>query len=237
MGIAKADILNPESDNAAVKLALADTGVIQETKSYLESQEVILSTFSSQARSDTTILVIPYGTTAEQIREMFELHGELSRVIVPPAGTMMVVEFEQADEAAKAFRAVAYRRLGSSVVYLEKGPMGMFQETADAAGNSDRTLITAFKSITIAKQEAGSGADADELSLSAGTTLFVKNLAFSTTAERLVRVFRGFSGFSFARVRTEPDPKRPTVPSAEAPRLSMGYGPYTAFIVLQYFLH
>lgn len=226
MGIAKADILNPESDNAAVKLALAETHVIQETKSYLESQGVILSTFSSRARSDTTILVknIPYGTTAEQIREMFESHGELSRVIVPPAGTMAVVEFEHADEAAKAFRAVAYRRLGSSVVYLEKGPMGMFQETVDAVGNPGRTPITAFKPITIAEQEDGSGADADEPTLSAGTTLFVKNLAFSTTAERLMQVFRGLSGFSFARVQTKPDPKRPTVPGAEAPRLSMGYG-------------
>jgi multiple RNA-binding domain-containing protein 1 len=226
MGIAKADILNPESDNAAVKLALAETHVIQETKSYLESQGVVLSSFSSRARSNTTILVknIPYGTTAEQIREMFESHGELSRVIVPPAGTMAVVEFDQADEAAKAFRAVAYRRLGSSVIYLEKGPMGMFQETTDTAGNSSRTLTTAFKPITIAEQEAGSNADADEPALSAGTTLFVKNLAFSTTAERLLQVFRGLSGFSFARVQTKPDPKRPTVPGAEAPRLSMGYG-------------
>ncbi|KAG1861131.1 hypothetical protein DFJ58DRAFT_777779 [Suillus subalutaceus] len=227
MGIAKADILNPESDNAAVKLALAETHVIQETKSYLESQGVILSTFSSRARSDTTILVknIPYGTTAEQIREMFELHGELSRVIVPPAGTMAVVEFEHADEAAKAFRAVAYRRLGSSVVYLEKGPMGMFQETANAAGNSDRTLITAFKPISYRRAgRLAVDADADEPTLSAGTTLFVKNLAFSTTAERLMQVFRGLSGFSFARVQTKPDPKRPTVPGAEAPRLSMGYG-------------
>ncbi|KAG1857678.1 hypothetical protein DFJ58DRAFT_878048 [Suillus subalutaceus] len=164
---------------------------------------------------------IPYGTTAEQIREMFELHGELSRVIVPLAGTMVVVEFEQADEAAKAFRAVAYRRLGSSAIYLKKGPMGMFQETEDAAGNSYRTLINAFKPITIAEQEAGGGADADEPALSAGTTSFVKNLAFSATAERLVQVFRGPSGFSF---ETKPDPKRPTVHGAEAPRLSMGYG-------------
>ncbi|KAG1798370.1 hypothetical protein EV424DRAFT_1440673 [Suillus variegatus] len=226
MGIAKADILNPESDNAAVKLALAETHVIQETKSYLESQGVILSSFSSRARSDTTILVknIPYGTTAEQIREMFESHGELSRIIVPPAGTMAVVEFGQADEAAKAFRAVAYRRLGSSVVYLEKGPMGMFQGTTDAPGNSGRTLTTAFKPITIAEQEAGGSADADEPALSAGSTLFVKNLAFSTTPERLIQVFRGLPGFSFARVQTKPDPKRPTVPGAEAPRLSMGYG-------------
>ncbi|KAG2041015.1 hypothetical protein BDR03DRAFT_947957, partial [Suillus americanus] len=202
MGIAKVGILNPESDNAAVKLALAETHIIQETKSYLESQGVILSSFSSRARSDTTILVknIPYGTTAEQIREMFELHWETQ------PRTMAVVEFEQADEAAKAFRAVAHRCLGSNV------------------GNSDHTLITAFKSITIAEQEVGGGAEADEPALSAGMTLFVKNLAFSTTAERLMQVFLCLSGVSFARVQTKPDPKRPTGPGIEAPRLSMGYG-------------
>ncbi|KAJ8590337.1 RNA-binding domain-containing protein [Rhizopogon salebrosus TDB-379] len=229
MGIAKADILNPESDNAAVKLALAETHVIQETKSYLESQGVILSSFSLRARSDTTILVknIPYGTTAEQIREMFEVHGELSRVVVPPAGTMAVVEFVHADEAAKAFRAVAYRRLGNSVIYLEMGPMGMFQETtdeADGAGHTRTLTSTAVKPITIAEQEGGVGVGEDEPALSAGTTLFVKNLAFSTTAERLTQVFRNLPGFSFARVQTKPDPKRPTAPGAEAPRLSMGYG-------------
>ena len=41
MHLSKADILNPESDNAAVKLALAETHVIQETKKYLE--EVLLN--------------------------------------------------------------------------------------------------------------------------------------------------------------------------------------------------
>ena len=48
MGIAKADILNPESDDAAVKIALAETYIIQEMKSYLESQGVVLSSFSSR---------------------------------------------------------------------------------------------------------------------------------------------------------------------------------------------
>ena len=47
MNIAKASILNPEeSDNAAVRLALAETHIIQETKSYLESQGVNLTSFS-----------------------------------------------------------------------------------------------------------------------------------------------------------------------------------------------
>ena len=101
MNISKADILNPESTsddpsssvNPAVKLALAETHVINETKSYLESHGVLLSSFSSLSsssgqqqrvrRSETTILVknIPYGTSLEQIHEMFSAHGALERVL------------------------------------------------------------------------------------------------------------------------------------------------------------
>ena len=226
LNIPKAEILNPESSNAAVKLALAETHVIQETKSYLESQGVILSSFSSRGRSDTTILVknIPYGTTADQIRELFEVHGKLSRVIVPPAGTMAVVDFEHAVEASEAFRAVAYRRLGNSVIYLEKGPLGMFQDTPeDREPRPVTSSASGLKPVTIPEQETVDSAG-EEVSLSAGSTLFVKNLAFSTTTERLKQVFRNLPDFAFARVQTKPDPKRPAMPGVEAPRLSMGYG-------------
>lgn len=226
LNIPKAEILNPESSNAAVKLALAETHVIQETKSYLESQGVILSSFSSRGRSNTTILVknIPYGTTADQIRELFEVHGKLSRVIVPPAGTMAVVDFEHAVEASKAFRAVAYRRLGNSVIYLEKGPLGMFQDTPeDTEPRPVTSSASGLRPVTIPEQETVDSAG-EEVSLSAGSTLFVKNLAFSTTTERLKQVFRNLPDFAFARVQTKPDPKRPAMPGVEAPRLSMGYG-------------
>ena len=51
LNIDKSSILNPESgDNAAVKLALAETHIIQETKTYLKSEGVLLSSFSSRAR-------------------------------------------------------------------------------------------------------------------------------------------------------------------------------------------
>lgn len=222
MNINKADILNPESgDNAAVKLALAETHIIQETKTYLESQGVLLSSFGSRARSDTTILVknIPYGTTVEQIREMFEPHGELSRVLVPPAGTMAVVDFEKPDDAAQAFRAVAYRRLGSTVVYLEKGPLGMFAEGSTPAAPS--TTGPSHAAIKIAEQQIPdptAEGEEEEQSISGGTTLYLKNIAFSTTQERLTQVFCHLPAFSFARIQTKPDPKRP------GSRLSMGYG-------------
>ncbi|KAJ6536704.1 hypothetical protein DFH09DRAFT_1178549 [Mycena vulgaris] len=219
MRISKSEILNPESsDNAAVKLALAETHIIQETKTYLESQGVLLDSFSARARSDTIILVknIPYGTTAEQIRELFEPHGSLTRVLVPPAGTMAVVEFARADEAGVAFRAVAYRRLGNSVVYLEKGPLGMF-------GNGpvvDATELSGAHVVKIAEQAVGEGGEEEEEEppLGAGMTLFVKNLSFATSTERLTQVFGNLPSFSFARVQMKPDPKRPDG------RLSMGYG-------------
>jgi multiple RNA-binding domain-containing protein 1 len=222
MNIDKAAILNPESgENAAVKLALAETHIIQETKSYLEAQGVLLSSFTTRGRSDTIILVknIPYGTTTDQIREMFEPHGDLSRVIVPPAGTMAVVEFDKPDEAEKAFRAVAYRRLGNSVVYLEKGPLGMFTE-APVSNSSSTTIApgSALNAVKIADQELDND-QAEEPSVTGGSTLYVKNLSFSTTQERLTQMFRHLPLFSFARIQTKPDPKR-----LEGPRLSMGYG-------------
>ncbi|KAK0445041.1 uncharacterized protein EV420DRAFT_1648558 [Desarmillaria tabescens] len=218
MNIAKSDILNPESsDNAAVKLALAETHIIQETKSYLESQGVVLSSFSSRARSETTILVknIPYGTNEDQIRQLFEPHGTLTRVLVPPAGTMAVVDFDRPDEASQAFRAVAYRRLGNSIVYLEKGPLGIFSDAPPVA-TASKTHVSSSHAITIPEQ--AEDAAAGEPSLSEGSTLFVKNLAFSTSTERLNQMFRNLPSFSFARVQTKPDPKRPDG------RLSMGYG-------------
>lgn len=210
LNIPKSDILDPTSDNAAVKLALAETHVIQETKSFLEKHGVVLSAFGARERSDTVILVknIPYGTSEDDIRALFEEHGELTRVLVPPAGTMAVVEFARPDEARGAFKAVAYRRLGNSVVYLEKGPAGVF---ADAPAPAPVPVETqAAEPVRIAEQEGPAVAE--------GTTLFVKNLAFATSSERLTQLFRHLPGFAFARVQTKADPARPGA------TLSMGYG-------------
>ncbi|KAJ3710720.1 hypothetical protein C8R42DRAFT_729164 [Lentinula raphanica] len=232
MNLSKADILNPDSEdptsstNPAVKLALAETHIINETKAYLEANGVVLSSFSSPrtARSDTTILVknIPYGTSDTQIRELFEPHGTVSRVLVPPAGTIAVVEFEKPDEASRGFRAVAYRRLGNSVIYLEKAPIGIFTDASapslSATYSATPGAIPAH-AVKIPEQIAeATNEDEETPSLSAGTTLFVKNLAFSTTTERLNQMFRNLPSFVFDRVQMKPDPKKPDG------KLSMGYG-------------
>ena len=227
MNVSKADILNPEADNAAVKLALAETHVIQETRTFLEQHGVDFSALEISgtrrtARSDRIILVknIPYGTSAADVRALFEPHGELRRVLVPPAGTLAVVEYVHPDEGRKAFRAVAYRRMGNSVIYLEKGLEGMFitdEPIVDAP--ADDSAVPASAPVAQAGPAPVAVAEtSDEPALSAGTTLFVKNLSFSTTPEKFTQVVRHLPDFAFARIQMKPDPARPGA------RLSMGYG-------------
>lgn len=223
MGISKSELLNGDDANAAVKLALAETHVIEETKKYFEEEGIVLESFSPRTpRSQTTILVknIPFGTTILTLSDLFAPHGTIKKILLPPAGTLGVVEFEHGHEAGQAFKAVSYKRMGNSVLYLEKGPVGMFKDpksiqTPQEKATEERRLLAE----KVANADDGSEArDAPAEEDEAGSTLFLKNLAFSTTTERLSSILSTLPGFSFARVQMKPDPKR------EGGRQSMGYG-------------
>ncbi|CAO1615917.1 unnamed protein product [Parajaminaea phylloscopi] len=225
LGVDKSDILNPSDessgDSAAVRLALAETKVIRETKEFLEQEGVNVATFDqgAKARSETTILVknIPYGTQPDTIREMFEKHGEVDRVLVPPAGTIALVDMVVASEARVAFKALAYRRIGNSLLYLEKAPDGVMVNR-DRSSKDD---VSASKPVSIPTQSANSavaGGVGSEADAEAGATLFVKNLSFATTDAKLANLFGTLANFAFARVQTRIDSRDPSK------RLSMGYG-------------
>lgn len=231
MGISKSELLNGDDANAAVKLALAETHVIEETKKYFEDEGIVLESFSPRTpRSQTTILVknIPFGTTILTLSDLFTPHGTIKKILLPPAGTLGVVEFEHAHEAGKAFKAVSYKRMGNSVLYLEKGPVGMFkdpksiQTPQEKAAEERRVLAekvaSADDGTAAAAAAAAGGREAPAEEDEAGSTLFLKNLSFSTTTERLASILSTLPGYSFARVQTKPDPKR------EGGRQSMGYG-------------
>ncbi|KAG8422076.1 Multiple RNA-binding domain-containing protein 1 [Metarhizium acridum] len=71
LGVSKSELLDPTSADAAIKQAIAETTVIQETKAYFAANGVDLDAFKSQRRGDTTILVknFPFGTTMEELRK------------------------------------------------------------------------------------------------------------------------------------------------------------------------
>lgn len=217
MGIEKSQLLDATSSDTAVKQALAETHLIQEAKNYFAEQGVDLDTFRpGRPRGDTAILIknFPFGTSPEEIRELFSPHGQIKNLLVPPSATMALVEFSSDAQGRTAFDALKYRRVKDSILFLEKAPRDVFNGTKSTA-----PIVTINQNIKMAKpstkdllQEAPAVASSDT------STLFVRNLNFTTTTELLRETFSPLAGFKTARVKTKTDAKRP------GELLSMGFG-------------
>ncbi|KAL8695107.1 MAG: hypothetical protein Q9218_000385 [Villophora microphyllina] len=217
LGMSKSELLDPTSADAAVKQAHAETHIIQETKSYFSANGVDLDAFRRKQKGNTAILIknFSYGTKPEELRTLFESYGTIRKLLMPPSGTTAIVDYVQADHARSAFGNLAYRKFKESVLFLEKAPKDLFSAASVPVADGD----VASGGARSAKQ---SGADLLE---DTGvqrpvttSTLFVRNLNFSTTSERLREVFKPLDGFLSARVKTKPDPKN------AGHLLSMGFG-------------
>ena len=209
--------MDPTSSGAAVKQAHAETHIIQETKSYFTNHGIDLEAFKGKERGDTAILVknFAYGTKTEELKKLFEAHGRIKKLLMPPSGTIAIVEYDQTDHARSAFGSLAYRKFKDSILFLEKAPKNIFH---DAQGLPDSRIDEHAKSQT-ARPSATELLESKDAPESANTsTLFVRNLNFSTTTDRMREVFQPLEGFMSAKVKTKPDPKKP------GQLLSMGFG-------------
>ncbi|KAI1454530.1 RNA-binding domain-containing protein [Annulohypoxylon moriforme] len=213
LGISKSELLDPTNSDAAVKQAIAETSTIQDTKAYLVANGVDLNAFKSGPRGDTTILVknFPYGTTIEEIRTLFEEHGQVLKVLMPPTGTIAIVQFAQGPQAKTAFTKLAYRRFKESILFLEKAPKNLFvgkEQQHDAAQTSKEPQKLSVSELL----------EQDNQEPVESTSLFVKNLHWDTTTQELADEFKHLEGFRSAQVKTKKDPKKP------GQVLSMGFG-------------
>ncbi|KAK3954040.1 hypothetical protein QBC32DRAFT_102302 [Pseudoneurospora amorphoporcata] len=217
LGVSKAELLDPTDASAAVKQAVAETTVIQEAKQYFAANGVNIEAFKTQQRGDTTILVKNIkNTTIEELRTLFEEHGTVLRVLMPPSGTIAIVQFAQPVQCRTAFARKAYSRFKDSVLFLEKGPKGLFTDNV-AAPTEVRPAGVQKPSVADLLERD----DAEEQSLET-SSLFVRNLNFSTTSQGLTDAFKHLDGFINAKVKTKTDLKKP------GQVLSMGFG-FVAF--------
>lgn len=216
-GVTKSEVLDPTSSDAAVKQAHAETHIIQETRSYFANHGVNLEAFRKKERGDTAILVknFPYGTKSEELKKLFEAHGQIKQLLMPPSGTIAIVEYDQSNYARSAFGSLAYRKFKESILYLEKAPRDLFRGVQGLPNNR----VDAPAQSQSAKPSARELLESKDAFESANmSTLFVRNLNFSTTTDHLREVFQPFEGFMSAKVKTKPDPKKP------GQLLSMGFG-------------
>lgn len=217
LGISKSDLLDPTSSNTAVKQAQAETHIIQENKAYFSANGVNLDAFKSVARSETAILVknFAYGTRAEELTKLFEPYGKILKVLLPPSGTIAIVEFEHPQGAQSAFRSLAYRKFKDSVLFLEKAPNTVFFAGTNEPQTGRNHQEPPGDKIPSKSHFLEVGGQHMEILTS---TLFVRNLNFSTTSDRLRKVFEPLDGFASATVKMKADPRRP------GNFLSMGFG-------------
>ncbi|EZA55442.1 hypothetical protein DMN91_001735 [Ooceraea biroi] len=218
--------------SAAVKLALGETQLVQDTKHFLEENGVCLDAFNQapKKRSNTIILMknLPAEAQPNEIREMFVKHGELARVVMPPAGITALIEFLEPSEARKAFHALAYKKFKHLPLYLEWAPDNTFTVPAsemvnksDAAAKKSTHSEKVEEEATIKrakKTDSNIRNKEDDEPPEADTTLFVKNINFVTTEKQLADYFGKCGPLHYVMIATKKDPENPSN------KLSMGYG-------------
>eukprot|EP00592_Proboscia_alata_P016854 CAMPEP_0194399882 /NCGR_PEP_ID=MMETSP0174-20130528/126906_1 /TAXON_ID=216777 /ORGANISM="Proboscia alata, Strain PI-D3" /LENGTH=1011 /DNA_ID=CAMNT_0039196339 /DNA_START=179 /DNA_END=3215 /DNA_ORIENTATION=- len=151
----KSELLNVTSekggDFAAVKVALGETHILEENRTFCLEHGIQLegssskhnknNTTSSTAavkklkRSNMKILVknLPYGSdTQKELRLLFTNaissqnttdNDDVMQVHLPVSKTMALIEFSHANFAKKAFQRLAYKRFKHVPLYLEWAPL------------------------------------------------------------------------------------------------------------------
>lgn len=74
--------------SAGVRMSLAETRLVNETREFLERNGVVLDAFSrpTSQRSDTVIIAknLPAGIDGQELRQKFEKYGAVRRFLLPP---------------------------------------------------------------------------------------------------------------------------------------------------------
>uniref|UniRef100_A0A8C4H871 Probable RNA-binding protein 19 n=1 Tax=Dicentrarchus labrax TaxID=13489 RepID=A0A8C4H871_DICLA len=225
----KSQVLDHESKGSvAVRMALGETQIVQETRQFLLDNAVSLDSFSQAAaeRSTTVILVknLPAGVTVSELEELFSPHGSLGRVLLPPSGLTAIIEFLEPTEAKRAFTRLAYSKFQHVPLYLEWAPVGVFVAAKPVPGKISQrhkhNLFILEKEEAVKeekkKEEEEDEEEEEEEESAPGSTLFIKNLNFSTTEEKLQETFSKCGKVTSCSISKKKD--------KTGKMLSMGYG-------------
>lgn len=222
LGVQKSNLYDPTSSDAAVKMAHAQVKVVQDTKEYFRAQGIDLDSlnFQKSQRGETAILVrgIPHDFSRDELKRLFAEHGDVKRLLIPPSGLVAIVEYANAAQGKSAFDALAYHRVKSGSLLLDKAPIDLFAGKPAKNDAFDHGTEAKVSSSDLKVLESSNAPDQTVPDIAGTATLFVRNLNFTTTTDILVDTFKSLDGFLSARVKTKTDPKKP------GQVLSMGFG-------------
>lgn len=199
-GISKAEMLDKEVENPAVRIATAETEVINETKEFLKNNGVNIDIFTTERkncpRSKKVILVKNINTSLKKTKltGQFSNYGEVSKVLLPKNKAIGIVIFVSTDHAENAFKKLAGYSIDGTVLYLEWAPQDMVEENDDSnnqiAVDSLNTKMQEEVKVDnddviekIEKVETYANFEGDDSQVDKCKTVFVKNLSFNTSED------------------------------------------------------
>lgn len=199
----------------AVGLAVAEAHLVEEATAILKTHGILIVDEAVRAtdtqRSKTVILCknLPGDVDISEISQQFEQYGAVLRCIQPCPG-FAIVEMGAPQDARKAFNMLAFKRVGKLKVpmFLE---FAMMQNTVDQIKDDD--------SQTQQKNQDHEGTSTAPLpKREAPTTVYIKNISFSTTPDRVYAIIKdlpknascrlvlhahGHKGYGFAEFLTK----------------------------------
>lgn len=227
-GKSKEEVLDSSTGgtNAAVRLALGETQIVLEMKSFLESHGVRLEAFdeTNSKRSNKTILVknLPPRTEAEELREKFAQFGVLDKVILPPSGVTCLVKFEDPSEARKAFKKLAYSKFKHVPLYLEWAPENALKEDDKiddkVEKNEDKLEQEPEQEEQPKAEQLKEDDDDDDTPPESNTTLFIKNLNFETDETKIRDAFKHIGPIHTIQIAKKRNPEN------SKKQIPLGYG-------------
>ena len=178
LGMEKSELM--QSDNIAVKMAHAETIIINQTKEWMKENGMDIDVLekhprSKCERSKTTLLVknIPYTTKDRDLRNIFERYGELERLLISPFNTVAIVEYKQENQCQLAAKNLAYYMINFIMpIYLEFAPIGLLSDDQKVVEDEPANET---------------GLDVQE---NREKTVFIKNLNFKTSETQLEEIFK-----------------------------------------------
>ncbi len=242
LGLDKGAILNVKdglsSGNAAVRLALGETHIIEENRNYFKNHGVdmdaLVSTTKenpSMKRSRNMILVknLPFDTSHDEISKIFIAVGGNSppNVLLPPSKTIALVIFANNNDAKRCFRKLAYKRFKTVPLYLEWAPLCSVEAGKDSTGSKSESNSNTTSSLSVKEKSMPQIDDHEEDAESDGntTSVYVKNLNFRTTEDTLKSiVLESVGQVRAVRIPTKFAPSRGSKSSDNLIKQSMGYG-------------
>ena len=207
-GVRKSELLDLDATQSlAVRLALGETQLVNETREFLESHGVRLNLFDTdkskvtRKRSKNVILVknLPFGTSTKELTEFFGPFGSLSRVILPPAGISALIEYSSSSNAKKAFKKLSYSNFNHLPLYLEWAPFGVMSSESSQLAVKDSGKDEESSRIFLEKLNFATTDDSKN-------KLLIRNVPFEASKKELFHLLSTFGKIKSIRLPKKHEP-------------------------------